>query len=164
MGKKIKLPVGIGGILEKVIKNLGISGPVKLIRIMTRWEKILGPPICRITFPKDLKGKTLFVDVQDSVWLQQLAFMDKMIMEKVNKAIGSKAVEKIHFSVGPIPESPGPVEDQKWALEEIMLNNEDLDEISECVSGVTDLELKKSLRRIMGKDKKLKKLRQEGKK
>lgn len=159
MGKKTKLPVEIGGILEKVLKNLGISGQLKLIRIMSQWEKIFGPPISRITFPRDLKGKTLFVDVQDSVWLQQLTFMDKMIMDKVNQRLNSKAVEKIHFSVGIIPERIEPVEAPMKPLDEMTLDNEDLDEISEYVSGVKDMELRKDLRRLIGKDKKLKKLR-----
>lgn len=159
MGKKTKLPVEIGGILEKVLKNLGISGQLKLIRIMTQWERIFGPPISLITFPRDLKGKTLFVDVQDSVWLQQLTFMDKMIMDKVNQGLRSKSVEKIHFSVGIIPERIETIADPVKPLEEMTLDNKDLDEISECVSSVQDMELRKSLRRLIGKDKKLKKLR-----
>lgn len=164
MRKKIRRPSGVGHILEKVIKNLGIAGQVHLVRIMTGWEKILGPPVSRVTFPRDLKAKTLFVDVENSVWLQQLSFMDSMIMEKINAFIGSKVVNKIRFGVGALPErSVDEGKDQAEALEDMELSNEDLDEIRDCAEAVSDLELRKTLRRILMKDRKLKKIRLKNK-
>ncbi len=159
---KKKQPVGVGNILEKVIKNLGMAGPMQLARILTRWDKIFDPSISKTTFPRDLRGKTLTVDVENSVWLQQISFMDQMIIDKINKNLGAKVVKKVRYQIGQIPERPLMEENRSTSvLDEVELENEDLDEITESIRGVSDSELRKSLRRILSKDIKLKKYREK---
>jgi len=160
--KKTRRPVAISSVLERVMKDLGIGARVKIVRIITRWDKIFSPPVSRVSLPRDLKGKTLFIEVQDSVWLQQLTFMDQLIMDRINQEFGPGTVRKVCFSVGPVPERQGAEEEGPGPnLDAIVLANEDLDAIRECVKGIPDLELRRDLRRIMGKDWKLKKFRRE---
>ncbi len=42
------------------------------------------------------RGK-LRVEVSDPIWIQELKFLEKEIMEKLNQALGKRAVKGIEF-------------------------------------------------------------------
>jgi predicted nucleic acid-binding Zn ribbon protein len=56
----------------------------------------------QIRRPAAFKGKLLIVNVTDSAWLQQLWFLKKDIIGKVNGCLGEDLVEEIKFKIGPV--------------------------------------------------------------
>jgi len=64
------------------------------------WNEVVGPAISKNARPLWIKNGKLKVTVSNPIWLQELQFVEKDIMEKLNGKLGRKAVEKIEFRVG----------------------------------------------------------------
>lgn len=67
------------------------------------WRKIVGSKAAGHTKPEFLKGKRLVVKVSDSSWLYKLTLEKKSLLEKLNKALGSrKKIKELQFRIGDI--------------------------------------------------------------
>jgi hypothetical protein len=102
-GRKRAL-TNINVILEKTIKGLTLS---KKIKVFSLWNEAVGGPISIVAQPYDLKYKTLFVMVKNSVWMQQLRFLEEMIICKINNKLGGKGICKIYFRFGELEQNVG---------------------------------------------------------
>jgi len=87
----------IGGVLKKVLLNLGIEGKVKEGRVFRVWDKGVGKKIATHTHLLKIKKGRLFVKVSDSSWLQELSFLKEKIIKKINKKMGEEVVKDIFF-------------------------------------------------------------------
>jgi len=81
--------------LEKWLNTTG--EPIN--RIWELWDTTVGDPIALNARPAYLKKQTLIVHVSSSVWIQQLQFSKKTIIEKINHAAGSNLVSDIKFKI-----------------------------------------------------------------
>ena len=91
--------VKIGPVLENSIKRLGLDKGIKKWKVLDVWESAVGKPIADVTRPGYMKGKTLFVFVTDSIWLQELKFLEERIIEKINHQIGDRVIDTIYFKM-----------------------------------------------------------------
>jgi predicted nucleic acid-binding Zn ribbon protein len=73
-----------------------------MIRVWDIWSSAVGDHIGANTRPAAFKGKFLIVNVTNSAWLQQVWFLKKEIIEKVNGCLGEDLVEEIKFKIGPV--------------------------------------------------------------
>ncbi len=64
------------------------------------WDEVVGPAIAEHAQPSNIKKKQLRVRVAEPIWLQELEFVADTIIEKLNRRLGRKAVEKIIFRLG----------------------------------------------------------------
>ena len=88
------------------------------MRVWEAWTRSVGTLIAAQTAYDKFRNGTLFVRVANSVWLQQLQFMKKEIMGKINAVLGREAVKKIFFTVGEVANSrPGADEDVSFAAD-----------------------------------------------
>jgi predicted nucleic acid-binding Zn ribbon protein len=69
-------------------------------RIWNIWEEAVGPAIARNARPSWIRDRVLRVRVSGPIWLQELEFAAEAIRDKLNKALGRKAVNKIEFRLG----------------------------------------------------------------
>ncbi len=100
--KKIKGFEDIGTVLKKVLADFQKSADYGLIQVWNIWEMAVGPVIAENTRPAAFKGKILLVHVTSSVWTQELQFLKKDIIGKVNEKLGADLVEEIKFKIGPL--------------------------------------------------------------
>jgi hypothetical protein len=68
------------------------------------WDSVVGESLACNAQPAAFKQQILIVHVSSSVWLQELHFQKKNLIERLNQAAGSKVVEDIRFKIGPLPE------------------------------------------------------------
>lgn len=92
----------IGGILNKVVKTCRPETDEEMKGIWSLWENVIGKTIAENARPQALKGNILLVHVSSSVWIQQLRFLEKDIIRKINAASGKKPIKEIQFKIGPI--------------------------------------------------------------
>ncbi len=72
-------------------------------RIESAWRDIIGEDIYRNTEIAQLKGRTLYINVESSVMAHHLTNFEKLaIINKINETIGERCVEDIRFKVGRI--------------------------------------------------------------
>ncbi|MCD6353435.1 MAG: DUF721 domain-containing protein, partial [Proteobacteria bacterium] len=141
--------------IKLILKNLSqkreLNSVFKCHRIIKIWQDAVGPRIARHSQPKRLQNNTLWVEVDSSVWMQQLHFMEEKMKEKLNQMMGASMIEKIRFKLGEIkfsgndlPEKEPPPE---W--QEIAIDNSTLKIIEKEIAVLNDEELKAELRNLL---------------
>ena len=136
-----------GEILNDTIRKLGLDSKIKSHHIWYIWDKVVGHHIANVAQPEDVKGKTLFVNVRDNIWLRQLKFLESMITDKLNNTIGETVINKIYFKLGEIKQSTvtsqqSPVSGQR---------TEDCRLPDIYLPSIKDADLKKTIQRIISK-------------
>ena len=147
----------IKSILEDVFRKQNLESKLKDYRAFDYWEEVVGPRVARHTQPRRFQDRVLWVMVDSTVWMQQLAFLEGKIREKLNQAVGSPRIGKIRFQIGELTDSPkeksgGDVflEWQKVAIEDSVKKN-----IENEVAVLNDGELKKRLKDLFQKSSQL---------
>lgn len=88
-------------ILRPIIRNLGIEEGVRLSRLKRHWHGIFEKPVSEHIFPSKISQGKLIINVDSPLWLQQLSYYKKDILEKL-EAFG---IKDIHFRIGRISRS-----------------------------------------------------------
>ena len=141
-----------GEILNDTIRKLGLDSKIKSHQIWYIWDKVVGQHIANVAQPEDIKGKTLFVNVRDNIWLRQLKFLESMMVNKLNITIGETVINKIYFKLGEIKQlgSDGVKElRDKNSSTPQLLNSSTATDID--LPSIKDADLKKTIQRIISK-------------
>ena len=90
----------IGKILADVVRDLGLSKKLSEQRAVVEWEDIVGRKVAEHARAMKVDNGRLFVEVDSSVWSQELTMMKRNILRQINDRIGRKAIDNIHFVLG----------------------------------------------------------------
>lgn len=94
--------VSLGEIIEKALVNFKKERNSPAEKIIREWKDIVGTEIAKVARPVKIKFGTIFVNVENSAWLQELFFLEREILNKLNKQTKGKPIKKICFRVGQI--------------------------------------------------------------
>ena len=83
--------------LESTLKQLGLSARVRQYEVLERWPAIVGEHIAAVTVPQRIDHGKLIVRVSRSTWRNELVFLKKEIIAKINKAMNQEIVNDIIF-------------------------------------------------------------------
>ncbi|MFH1278563.1 MAG: DUF721 domain-containing protein [Candidatus Eisenbacteria bacterium] len=90
-----------GDVLDSFLEAKGLKEGVRRHTALLGWDEAVGSRIAERARPIELRGKTLFVDVDGSAWMHELAFLKEDILRKLNeKAPGGEAIDQIVFMAG----------------------------------------------------------------
>ncbi|MEZ4525461.1 MAG: DUF721 domain-containing protein [Desulfobacterales bacterium] len=92
----------IADILPSAMQAYRSKDDGELTRIWELWSSAVGPAIAENTRPAAFKGTLLIVHAASSVWMHQLQFLKKDIIEKVNRSLGKRLVKDIKFRIGAV--------------------------------------------------------------
>jgi hypothetical protein len=92
-------PDHISALLGDMIKRRKWQGRFELHEVFAFWEKAVGKEIAKHANPAKFRGKVLWVEVSDSIWMQQLQFLKMTLLEKINKQFKAVEVEDIRFQL-----------------------------------------------------------------
>ncbi len=110
--RKKKAPEKIHTILERVLSGLNLGIKAKQFEIWEVWDSVVGQHIARQAQPQQIRNMVLWTVVSSSTWMQQLGFMKKTIVDRLNERIGEEVVKDIRFRMGEVP-SPDSKNDKK---------------------------------------------------
>ena len=104
MGKRYnsKNFIEIGAVLDKVLHQYRPKSDQEILKVWDVWPVAVGQVIAANARPAAFKGDILLLHVSNSSWLHQLRFMEKELIEKINRAIGGERVRSIQLKIGPI--------------------------------------------------------------
>lgn len=96
-------------ILGKVLARYGIEHDLKRYSFVTNWDDIVGNEVAKRCRPDSIRGNTLYIAVNDSIWAQELSFMSNDILVRVNHFLkknnsfgaGSSPIKGVKFFVDP---------------------------------------------------------------
>ena len=151
-GKRRRNLQKMGDFLQKALKRKKILLDLMDYSIPDVWNRAVGPQISAHTNPFKFKNGTLFVNVSDPAWMQQLRFMKQEIMDKVNLEWEKKEIENIYFSIGDLHHTPAKTADRYIDFSQYPLKERDKRLIRENLSQVYDEELKDILEKVMKKE------------
>jgi predicted nucleic acid-binding Zn ribbon protein len=93
-------PEKAGNILERLTERMGIATRLEKEKAVVLWGEAVGQGIARRAKAVSVKDNILFVTVQNSMWLQELALLKEGIIAKINSLVGSDVIGDIVFRVG----------------------------------------------------------------
>ena len=134
-------------ILSGLAKRLGLQSHLFEVRLQQQWRVIIGEPVGSHTWPVQVRFKKLYLNVRNSVWLQQLIFLKPTLLAKVNEQAGSELITDIAFRVGEIPDARTVVPASSPHKEPV--NEAALVEANAHAAAVQDPELRNRLASLM---------------
>ena len=89
--------------LERSLRDLGLDKRLKAEQIVALWPTLVGPAVNKIAQPVQFRNGTLFIDVADSIWIQELKFQERHLIERLNAAIAEPIVRRLFLQLGRTP-------------------------------------------------------------
>ncbi|MBN1825091.1 MAG: DUF721 domain-containing protein [Candidatus Eisenbacteria bacterium] len=88
-----------GDVLKTLLRSRGLEEGVRRHSALLGWEEVVGRRIAGRARPLEMRGKTLFVEVDGSAWIQELSFLREEILVKLNRRAGGDgdALDRIVF-------------------------------------------------------------------
>jgi predicted nucleic acid-binding Zn ribbon protein len=89
----------IGGLLPRVLRQLGLAESVAGWRAVQEWADVVGDRVARRTRAVGFRDGTLHVEVEGSAWMHELMFLKRDLVAKINRHLGSDHVRDVRFVV-----------------------------------------------------------------
>lgn len=89
----------VAGILPRVLRQLGLEEGILGARAVEEWPRLVGERVARHSRAVGFQDGTLRVEVEGSAWMQELGFLRRDLIRKVNQALGSNIVRDVRFVV-----------------------------------------------------------------
>lgn len=93
-------PRRVDAVLGRVLDDLGLGSARVAMRIQERWPEIVGEAAAAHSTPEGLRGTTLEVRVDASVWGQQLQLRSAEILAALRELLGEAAPSELRFRLG----------------------------------------------------------------
>jgi predicted nucleic acid-binding Zn ribbon protein len=89
--------------LERSLRDLGLQKRLKTEQLTVLWPEIVGPSVAKIAYPAQFRSGTLFIDVADNVWMQELKFQEGGLIARLNDALGEPLVRRLFLQLARAP-------------------------------------------------------------
>jgi predicted nucleic acid-binding Zn ribbon protein len=146
----MRRPAAIGDLLSAILRGTPAEIRLKEGRIWVVWESAVGSRIALHAQPIAFREGTLTLAVDSAPWMQQLNFLKRELVAKVNGELGEELVKDIHLKAGKIAVA-APVE-KPWIAKRRELTGEERALIAEQAAAVSDPELRAVFESIIRKD------------
>lgn len=87
----------IGAILPQALEDLGIAKRLDEFKALSLWEETVGTKIAERSKAVDIQDKTLIVDVENNIWMQELVLLKPQIMKKLARAAKDNRIRDVRF-------------------------------------------------------------------
>lgn len=136
----------IKGLLAELFNRKDWQKRIDMHQIFQSWDRAVGKEIAKHAQPAVIRGNVLWVDVTDSVWMQQLHMQKMLLLERINRKLTEKGFTDIRFQISAGLARPG--KEQTYQPQAIAPNKERLVAFDDMVSGLEDAELKQAMRKL----------------
>ena len=88
-------------LIPKVISKLGLAQRRSEVEIVKVWNRLIDPTIVAHAQPTGINKGTLFVTVDNSVWLEEIVrYRRREILQRLQFAFGKELILKISYRIG----------------------------------------------------------------
>ena len=90
-----------GDVVSHVLKGFRVEQRRSEIEIVKVWNNLIDPTITAHAQPVGLNKGTLFVNVDNNVWLSEIVrYKRKEILERLQHSFGREVIARISFRIG----------------------------------------------------------------
>ena len=134
--------------LDRTLRDLGLDKRLKAEQLAARWAEIVGPAVAKIAAPVQFRNGTLFIDVGDHLWMQELKFQERELIERLNQALGESLVRRLFFQLARTPPAAmdHAAEEVSSAVIAVPLDPQQEEALEREVAGVRDPHLREALK------------------
>jgi predicted nucleic acid-binding Zn ribbon protein len=93
-------PERVGGVVPKVLRDLGLDESARALRICEGWERAVGVEVASHCRPVALRNGVLEAQVDSSAWCQTLRLRTPELLERLSRAFGEDAPHALWFRLG----------------------------------------------------------------
>lgn len=93
-------------VINEISRSHGFAGRLWEYRLQKQWKTLVGEATAAHTWPTRIKFHKLHVLVDNSVWLHQLTYLKRSLLEKIQSEMTELSVNDIIFRIGEIPDCP----------------------------------------------------------
>lgn len=97
LSMKASDPKPVKSVLTSVLQELGLGRRIKQLNVLDLWAEIVGEQIAKVATAERIDGGRLIVRVSKAPWRNELRFLKREIIVKLNRAIGEDIVKEIIF-------------------------------------------------------------------
>ena len=90
-------PKPIDASIASVLQELGLQGKIKQYEVLDRWAEIVGEQIARVTQAETISDGKLIVSVSRSTWRNELVFLKRDLITRINQVMQQDVVKDIIF-------------------------------------------------------------------
>lgn len=145
----MKRPAPLADLMAAIFRGKPAEKRLEEGRIWLVWDAAVGRQIAAKARPVSFRDGTLTVAVVSAPWMQQLTFLKKGILEKLNERLGRELVCDIFLKAG-APDAPAPaakLSGQKTRT----LNAHEKQRINEETAAIPDPELRENIASLFAK-------------
>ena len=146
----MRRPAAVADLLSAFLRGTPAEARIKEGGIWLVWSDAVGSRIASHAQPVAFREGVLTVAVDSSPWLQQLNFLKRDLIVKVNEKIGSEMVQAIQLKAGKI--APPVQPEKSRATLHRQLSDEERAWIAEQAQSVADPELRAVFESLIRKD------------
>lgn len=146
---KMPRPVAVSDLLAFVFHGKPAEKRLKEGKIWLVWDRAVGKQIAARARPVSFRDGVLTVAVANAPWMQQLNFLKKGIMEKLNAQVGEELVLEIYLKAGRNEPPSAPVQQRERTLRP--LSREEKLCIAEQSAAIEDQELREAFASLLAK-------------
>ncbi len=85
----------LGEVLKEYIKELQLSGKLNEVRLIRKWEEIIGKTIARSTNKIYIKDNILHIYIRSSIIKNELVYIKTALIAKVNQELTDYCIKDI---------------------------------------------------------------------
>jgi hypothetical protein len=136
----------VGSLLRPLVREFGIESSIRFIEIEKNWHTLFNEPLSHHMVPYKITEGVILLNVDSPVWLQELNYFKKDIIEKLSLY----GIKEVRFKLGQVSKKTGS-EACNQGFRVNTLTPEEVSYIEETVSLIIDEELRGTVRRTIEK-------------
>ncbi|WP_243370765.1 DUF721 domain-containing protein [Geotalea sp. SG265] len=145
---RMKRPAAVAELLTEFFQDKPVGMRLKEGKIWLVWEKSVGEQIAARARPAAFRDGTLTVIVDNAPWMQQLTYLKKEIIAKINGHLGEELVTDLYLRAGSSPAPPAQPSPPTQGCR--ALSPEEQQQIGEKTADISDPELREIISGLMG--------------
>ena len=85
----------LGEVIQDYLRESGWQQKLDEVKIITEWDKMLGPTLANYTDEVFIKNKQLHIRLKSSTLRQELSYQKSELVKKLNDSIGKDIITEI---------------------------------------------------------------------
>lgn len=146
----MRRPAAVADLLSAMLRGTPAEKRLKEGGIWLVWESAVGSRIASHAQPASFRDGTLSLAVDSAPWMQQLSFMKRELIAKVNEQLGEEMVKDLYLKAGRV--AVAATAEKNWTAKHRELSNAERSLVTEQAEALADPELRAIFESLISKD------------